>query len=560
VPQAPAAPAVAKNAPEMTTRDAPVTFSSKVNLVQVPVVVRDRQGHAVGNLTKEDFQLLDKGKAQVIARFSIEKPGSPAIPAIVATDEAALGPAAAARPIGPIPERFIAYLIDDLHLNFGDLAQARNAMEKHLAESFESTTRAAVFTTSGRTSLDFTDDREKLHETLNKIQPRPIHEQEGNTCGDYGGYVADLILKGDTRVFNAEVAETIACMSLDPSSPGTLQMAQSMVQASAQVQQSVAEQETRVTFNVLTEVVRRMSATPGSRSVVLISPGFFADINDRPDESGLIERAIRANVIINTLDARGLYALPPGGDIAQAGPRTFQASSARLAVQQEAATADSDILAELAHGTGGTLFQNDNGLKEGLKLLAAQPEFVYVLGFSPQNLKLDGLYHSLKVTLKNSKGLELQARRGYFAPKHLIDPLEEAREEIREAVFSRDEVQDIPVDLHLQFFKASDVSAKVSVLAQVDLRHIRFRKAGDRNNNTLTILSTVFDRNGNFVTGIQKVVELRLLDQTLEKLPASGVTIKTTLDVAPGSYAVRLVVRDSEGQTMAARNGVVEIP
>jgi hypothetical protein len=70
----------------------------------------------------------------------------------------------------------------------------------------------------------------------------------------------------------------------------------------------------------------------------------------------------------------------------------------------------------------------------------------------------------------------------------------------------------------------------------------------------------VFDRNGNYIAGTQKVLEMKLKDQTLESLPANGVTIKSTVDVAPGSYVVRLVVRDSEGQLMSAQNSVVEIP
>ena len=77
---------------------------------------------------------------------------------------------------------------------------------------------------------------------------------------------------------------------------------------------------------------------------------------------------------------------------------------------------------ELADATGGRYFHNNNDLKAGFAQVAAAPEFVYVLGFSPQNLKLDGAYHALKVTLKMSHGLDLQARRGYYAPKHLPDP------------------------------------------------------------------------------------------------------------------------------------------
>jgi hypothetical protein len=62
------------------------------------------------------------------------------------------------------------------------------------------------------------------------------------------------------------------------------------------------------------------------------------------------------------------------------------------------------------------------------------------------------------------------------------------------------------------------------------------------------------------VTGDSRTVELRLRDQTLETKVGSGITLKSSFDVKPGSYLIRLVVRDSEGQLMAAANGTVDIP
>jgi hypothetical protein len=230
-----------------------------------------------------------------------------------------------------------------------------------------------------------------------------------------------------------------------------------------------------------------------------------------------------------------------------------------MLMQQNAMSADSDVMAELSYATGGQFFHNDNGLLEGFRQLVAQPEYIYILGFSPQNLKLDGSRHGLKVSLKSPKGFDLQARNAYYAPLHAINSEEQAKQEIQEAVFSRDEMQELPVDLSLQYARAGDTAIKLNVLAKVNLKQLRFRKADDRNLNTLTVVSSVFDRNGNFVAGIQRIVDLRLRDQTLENLN-SGITVKTTLDITPGSYLVRLVVRDSEGQTMSARNGVVEIP
>ena len=183
-----------------------------------------------------------------------------------------------------------------------------------------------------------------------------------------------------------------------------------------------------------------------------------------------------------------------------------------------------------------------------------------MLGFSPQNLKLDGSFHNLKVALKSGKGMDIQARRGYYAPAHARDPVEQAKEEVREAVYSLEEVRDLPVDLNLQFFKSGDYAAKLSVVARLDLKQLRFRKAEDRNRNTIKLVAAVFDQNGNMVNAIEKTIELRLRDQTLETFSKSGVNVRTVLDVTPGRYVVRLVVRDSEGEMMAARNGAIQIP
>ena len=110
----------------------------------------------------------------MISRFSVEKAGEAVIPAEVATDEAALDNSAApAAPAAPIAQRFVLYLFDDVHTTTADLIQARNAADRHLTESLDATTRAAIFTTSGQGNVDFTDDRAKLHEALMKLMARP---------------------------------------------------------------------------------------------------------------------------------------------------------------------------------------------------------------------------------------------------------------------------------------------------------------------------------------------------------------------------------------------------
>jgi VWFA-related protein len=523
-----------------------------VNLVMVPVVVRDAKGKVIGTLKKEDFQLFDKGKPQTIARFAIEKSDGRVVPLEVTADE--LGEKKA--PEAPPPaSRFTVYLFDDMHTAFGDLAQARAAAVKHLATAMKGVDRAAVYTTSGQNVIDFTDDREKLTETMNRITPRSRLMHNGTDCPDVTDYMADRIINlSDPMATNAAAQEAMACGAATQMSVAT-----ALAQAAASRVLSITDADAQIALQMLKSSVQRMAAMPGQRTIVLVSPGFMVTQNHRQDEIDVIDRAIRSNVTINTLDARGLYVIVPGGDASQPTSSTVAARNKAM-YQTEAALAQSDVLGELADGTGGTFFHNNNDLQEGFRRTSEAPEFMYVLGFAPQNLKLDGSYHGLKVTAKDTRGVTLQARRGYYAPRHANDPAEDAKEEIRVALFSRDEMSDFPVDVHTQFFKATDKNARLSVLAHVDLKHIRFKKAEGRNRNTLSIVAAVFDRNGILVGAVQKDVEMRLKEETFDARLAAGVSMKTSFDVAPGSYIIRLVVRDFEGQMMAARNGVVEIP
>ena len=554
-------PVPAKNLPELATRDEAPTFTSRTNLVLMRVVVRDHNGHVNGDLQKEDFVLLDKGKPQFISRFSLEK--TTELKAGAVAPEAGAPGGAGVKSTGEtaLPGRYVGYIFDDLHLNFGDLAQSRNAAERHLAD-LPVTSRAAIFTTSGQVTQDFTDDLAKLKDAMLRIQPRS-NLKPGVDCPDLSYYQADLIQnKHDPQATNAAMQDTILCANLASDGtapdPSMTQAAQQMTLAAASRVVSIGDQETRITLKVLESVVRRVSAMPGQRALVLVSPGFLM-LDQQMDEYEVMDRAIRANVTISTLNARGLYAVVPGG---AAGQNTASLASlnARTQYQRDSALVTDGVLGEIADGTGGTWFHDSNDLAEGFKRTAAAPEYYYLLGFSPDNLKFDGSYHSLKVTLKRPAGLILQARRGYYAPKHEVDAAQEAKREIEEALFSRDEWRDIPVELHTQFFKSGEASAKLSVLARIDVRQLRFRKAEGRNLDILTVASGLFDRNGNYVNGMEKTVDMHLKDETLAVRLNSGITVKSGFDVAPGSYFVRVVVRDAEGQKMAALNGAIEIP
>ncbi|HEV3200715.1 MAG TPA: VWA domain-containing protein, partial [Bryobacteraceae bacterium] len=226
----------AQNPPEIAQHDEQAAFKAKVNLVMVPVVVRNAQGNAVGNLAKENFLLFDKGKPQEIARFSVEKTAVP-------TNEAGNKPPVALEGGDPVvitPERFVTFVFDDIHLASGDLAHVREAADKHI-ESMVPTDRLALYSISGEMSQDFTDDRAKLHAALARIRP------------------AIMVRVGALNDFDQRVL---------------------------------------IALSNLKAIVKRMSTVPGQRTVVLVSPGFNTLSSlYRDDIVAIIEQAIRSKVI-----------------------------------------------------------------------------------------------------------------------------------------------------------------------------------------------------------------------------------------------------------------------
>ena len=554
-PAKPQAPASNDNA-EVSSRDTAPTFKVRVNLVLVRVVVRDQQGHVVPDLKKEDFQLTDNRKPQTISTFSVETPASRAIEATVSADvNTPADPDVAKAVAAALPKRFVSVVFDDQHLTMQDAMFVRNATGKFF-DSLAASDRVGIYSTSGQFTQEFTDDHELLRKSLLKIIP---HSPTAGThdCPDISYYQADMIQnKSDVQALAVATEDALECAFQGDQTQKAA--AQSMAQSTAGTVLVREDSSTEYALRHMEDTIRRLGSMPGQRIMVFVSPGFIPSTLQL-EFSEVVDRATKANIVINTIDARGLYT-PDIGDITNPNVDPPKIAGYKSTYRVAAQSAQEDVLAQLADGTGGTFFHNRNDVDEGLREAGAAPAMTYLLGFSPQNMRLDGSLHTIKVSFAHKTNYKIQARHGYFAPRHVTDPVEAAKQEIQEALFSQDEIRDLPVDLHTQFFKTDSYQAKLAVLTHVDIKGVHFRKADGRTRDDLTVATAIFDENGNYVTGGEKIVQMKLLDPTYYRLMQSGLNLKSSFDVKPGTYLVRQVVRDSEGSQLAARNGAVVIP
>jgi len=557
------------NDKELATQEVPSPFKVQVqrNMVLVRAIVRDAKGLPVSGLKKEDFRLFDNGKPQEIDQFAVESSdgaaaASPKVPEKEPEEEAG-----SERPATDlIPRNYQALYFDDVQMQFEDIARARDGAERYLTATLTPAGRVGIFTSSGQGALDFTDDRSQIHAALFNLRPRPNYLREPNACPDISDYQAYLIVEQrdpDATAIASDEYVQCNCAGLPAQAQQScISQAPAVIEGDATRIMETGETLSTDILRGLEQVVRRTALLPGRRSVIFVSPGFLF-YNLEAQISEISDRALRSNVVVNALDPRGLYVIIPGGDASRATaviPSNAGLAGRKSQLIQNGYSMAEDVLVSLSSDTGGQFFHNSNDLDRGFRQVGTLADVSYVLAFSPRNLKPDGRFHKLKVSLANPKGFTLQARRGYFAPKASEDAAARAKEEIQDAVYSQDDLRELPIEVHTQFFKLNESDVRLSVLTHLDMSSLHFLKQQDRNSNDLTFITVLFDRDGKYLTGKEKKVVCHLRDDTLARLARTGITLKMEFDVKPGTYMVRQIVRDSQAGQLSGLSRTVEIP
>jgi VWFA-related protein len=400
----------------------PPRIELNVNKILAPVVVRDKQGRAVGDLKEEDFQVFDNDKPHPISAFTVQRRGGSETNSATnsTTDQQPPVPPPDAPQASTLPKRIVVFLFDDMHLDAADLAYAKKAAASALDQSLDDSGMAAVVTMSGKTNSGITRDKAVLLNALSTIQSRSLYRSDAAECPRIDYYQADLIEnKHDSAALGDAVRQVFDC------SPGLdvkydYNVAQNTAESAARRVLNVGNQDVRATCTTIAEFVRRVAPMPGQRTLILVSPGFLSiEQEAMAAEQQIVELAAQSNVTISTLDARGLYTTElkasdhsPSFNSAGGGGSVQQQSDYR----RSSMTLAEGAMAELADGTGGTFFHNSNDLDAGFKALTEAPEVVYLLELPLENVKPDGSYHRLKVKVTRD-GLQIQARRGYLVPK-----------------------------------------------------------------------------------------------------------------------------------------------
>lgn len=520
------------------------TIGAEARLVDVGVVVRDNRGHAVGGLTKADFQVRDNGKPREITAFSVHR----FVPAGAAP--AAISTAAPA----PLPDkpRFVGLVFDDLGMPPADLSHARTAAKRFLKSGIAAGDRVAVLTVSSGLVLPFTADPAAIEQAIDQVVLRE-RKNESSGCPRLLPYDAYVIANHvDSAALDAKISELMACepaicghhSGRNSSGPPCQQAVQS-VQAMADGLWEQVRLQSRNIILTLENFVDAMARMNGTRVILLASSGFLSGTLEF-DEDEVVERALRAGVVVNSLDAKGLYTVDaqPEDQVASARSRIYEQG-----LGSRPKESGNDAMANLAQATGGLFFHNSNDLERGFRELGMQPETSYLLGYAPD--PPDGKYHHLKVSLASGRHESVQARKGYMAVA--APPVKPARvRRIDREVLRATQLDEAGVKAVVRPDKLENGTPAARISFQWDVTRLAFKLRDGARSQQLHMVAALLDRNGNFVAGKEGVAELALSEASFARLASAGLNLVLRLEAPPGAYQLRLVAADEGEEHLSA--------
>lgn len=550
--------------------------------VQVEVVVRDPKGMPVGGLRQEQFQLFDKGQLRKLTGFVSEVRSVPGpISGYKSKTAPVPDPAHVASAVAP-RARFVALFFDDIHTQSGDFRHAQVAALRFLKEAASPGDKVGVFTASARGTLDFTSDKSKLLDTVNALRARPMVEESGaGQCPRITPYQAYLITAHDYTATTAAYQEAIACRNDGtetytqsapprgeplgigapvPESNQTLQV----IRAEADQIWNHAKDISEMTLGAIANTLARLSAMPGDRMLLFSSAGFLSEGMEH-DVDELIAAAVRSGIVMNALDAKGLYVETPGRPIDE--PSTAPTALLSAVLNFEAVTklekmqAGEAAMENFAMATGGLLFRNNNDLDYGFYELGVVPAYSYILSFSADDARPDGSFHSLNVKVDRPES-QLEYRPGYYAPTSAAAVAKvqtPVGSKLDQAVASKDDLSEIPASASAKPAKSVSGAQELAVTIHVDIRSLPFEKKDDRQLERLDLVVALFDSQNNFVAGKRGEFDLALKSESLTRLESAGINGTLSITAPPGAYRLRAVAQEALTGKTAATSQPIQI-
>jgi VWFA-related protein len=521
VPQTPATAPRPAGAP---APDATPTFRSSTRLVVQSVSVKDRNGNPIQGLTAKDFTVFEENQPQEVAFVEYQhlegEPGSaPATVALAPEPASITSPATsvvdvdiASAPQGTVKyqdKRLIVLYFDQTSMQAQDQYRAFSNAIKYVDTQMAAADVVAIIAFKNgavRVRQDFTGNRAALKEVLATMQ-----------LGDdlNGDGVAD-VADGGTSFGQGDAEFNV--FNLDRQ------------------------------LSALQTAVNMLKALPEQKTLIYFGSGL--DLNgtsNMAQMSATTNAAIRANVTINPIDARGLVASAPLGDATQASPGgtgMFSGQSAFSRAGQQERSRDS--LYALAKDTGGKAMFDSNDLSQGIVQAARAVSDYYVVGYYSTHTATDGKYRRIRITLTENRQADLSYRQGYFADKTFaaFNATDKERQ-LQEALMLGDPITEITIAMELNYFQLNRAEYYVPVAIKIPGSELNLARRRGAARTTIDFIGEIKDEYGFTIQNIRDKIDIKLSDEDAQQLASRPIQYQSGYTLLPAKYIIKVLARDA---------------
>jgi VWFA-related protein len=533
----PASPSASKPAGQAQPgagQKGPVKFDITTQLVVEDVILKDKNGQPITNLTAKDFAVTEDGKPQDVKICEFQKleeqpaealadepqtktekikteEQKPDAPKVVATEIAPERPG----DIKYKDKRLMVMFFDMVSMPIQDQVRALDAATKFVKTQITASDLVAimVFASDIKVVEDFTDDRDLL---LKDIKHLTVGEGQGFDAIDSSDAASD---SGDS--FTQDDTE-FAIFNTDRQ------------------------------LSALETAVKMLASLNEKKALVYFSSGIQRSGQDNQAQlQATVNAAIRSNVSFYPIDARGLVAQAPLGDATKGSPggsAMYSGSSARAS--QSNFQAQQETLYTLATDTGGKLLIDNSNLTLGIVQAQKDISSYYILGYYTTNEKLDGHFRRVKISLKDpavaARVPKLDYRQGYWAGKDFkkFDSTDKERQ-LDEALMMGDPITDMDLALDAYYFRLARDRYFVPVVAKIPGSELELAKKGGVESTTFDFIGVVKDSAGKIVQNVRDYIPFKLKEDVANQLSKHPIVYPTGFTLPPGTYSLRLVAREN---------------
>jgi len=511
------------------------TFRVQSELVLVNVTARDKNGNVVPNLKPENFTILEDNKPQKVVSFDIENIDAVANQAVAQAQPLA-GSTSAPSSSGATPasasttdqfkDRRLIVLFFDLSAMEPDEIDRAVISAQHYVDTQMAPADLVSIVSLGSALLvnqGFTSDRDLLKKQLQAFSAGSGQGFEEGTTGTTEG-------TPDTgQPFTADDTEY-----------------------------NIFNTDRRL--EALRSVAEKLSHVQQKKSLIYFSSGMDrTGIENQSELRAAINAAVRSNLAIYTMDLRGLQAIVAGGEAQNASLRGTSAYSGQSMINAlNSNFTTQETLVTLASDTGGRAFLDSNDFTQVFKGVQQDTSSYYLLGYHSSNPARDGRYRRIVVKV-NMPSVKVDYRRGYYVPADYQHSTKEDKElQLQDELASELATTDLPLYLSTAYFRLEANKFFIALSLAVPGSQIPFTRSSDRDKATLDVIGLVSDNEHHPITRIRDTVKLAV--DTSTEVRKKNVQYDTGVDLPPGKYYLKFVVRENQTGRMGSFETDLNVP